>query len=270
MKHVALIQHCPDSFAFIASLPADSIDVTITDPPFSAHVQDNQVSGTSMKKWVNGEIQSSGIPKLTLPFAPLSAYTFAADLVQASRRWSVVWCAVEDFGEFKRAVTRTTPRAGKSDVVECDWVRGGLWGKPNACGQLTGDRPAACYEGIAIMHGPTKKTWNGRGSYGLWICNGTRGEKNRHPNQKPLDLCLKLVALFSNRGETVFDPFCGSGRIGEACAMLGRSYLGLDSDPTWVQVANSRFEAGLQLPMDDETALAKCRFKKADILESED
>ncbi len=46
-------------------------------------------------------------------------------------------------------------------------------------GQLTADRPATSYEGIALFH-PTdlKKRWNGRGSYGIWNCNGTRG-KNR-------------------------------------------------------------------------------------------
>ena len=36
------------------------------------------------------------------------------------------------------------------------------------------NRPAACYEGISILHNKHyKKWWNGRGSYGMWKCNGT-------------------------------------------------------------------------------------------------
>lgn len=118
-------------------------------------------------------------------------------------------------------------------------------------GQLTGDRPAAAYEGLAIMHRPGKKRWNGRGSYAYWscpddethfVCNGTRGEKGRHPNQKPLALCLELVAKFTEPGELVLDPFAGSGRIGEACVLLGRRYIGFDNSQEWVEKARARLE----------------------------
>ena len=141
----------------------------------------------------------------------------------------------------------------------------------NSMGQLTADRPATAYEGIAILHGTKaaghpKKRWNGRGSYGIWRCNGTRGKKGRHPNEKPLDLCLKLVALFSERGETVFDPFCGSGAIGEACLILGRNYIGLDNDPAWVEKADVRM-ALVHRRMADEEALMLCSMKGADYIE---
>jgi site-specific DNA-methyltransferase (adenine-specific) len=146
-------------------------------------------------------------------------------------------------------------------------------------GQLTGDRPAAAYEGLAIMHRKVKKQWNGRGSYAYWStesdefpseeahyqCNGTRGEKDRHPNQKPLALCLELVAKFSNRGELVLDPFCGSGRIGEACVLLGRDYIGFDSDLRWVEVARERCRRAdipSQSPKTDEECLRLCAAPK--------
>ena len=74
-----------------------------------------------------------------------------------------------------------------------------------------------------------------------------------------MDLCLKLVALFSERGETVFDPFCGSGAIGEACVRLGRNYIGLDSDPVWVQKARGRLSGPLE-PVTDEHALGLCKM----------
>lgn len=149
----------------------------------------------------------------------------------------------------------------------------------NSMGQLTGDRPAAAYEGLAITHRKTKKQWNGRGSFAYWsaeldeelghyVCNGTRGEKGRHPNQKPLKLCLELVAKFTNPGDVVLDPFCGSGRIGEACVLLGRHYIGLDSDERWVFEAQARLrhaellvESG-QAPK-AEDCLRLCAARKA-------
>lgn len=93
------------------------------------------------------------------------------------------------------------------------------------------------------MHRPGgKMRWNGRGGFAFWSCNGTRGEPNRHLNQKPLKLCLELVNKFSEPGETVFDPFIGSGRIGEAALLLGRKYVGLDNDPKWLAAAKMRLD----------------------------
>ena len=244
-----------DSFEHLRALPSQSVDVVITDPPYDEHTQNNQVSGTAMRKWVNGEIQSSGIPKKTLPFDPLADYAFVPDLVRIASRWTIIFSTVEAFGEMKR-------------VAPESWVRGCIWYKPNAQGQMTGDRPAACYEGISVLHGPSKKVWNGRGSYGLWPCNSTRGEPDRHPNQKPLSLCLKLVALFSNRGELVFDPFAGSGRIGEACAMLGRRYIGFDDSAEWVAKANARIASVSPQYFSDEDALELCKARNVDMIDT--
>ncbi len=229
------IAHVPDSFAALKGFASESVDVILTDPPYNAHVQRNMQSG-SVRDEHAGTFREQHPVKLG--FAPLAQYAWAADLVRVARRWAIAFCAVEDFGEFRRAVGAD------------NWTRGGIWYKPNSMGQLTGDRPAAAYEGLAIMHRKTKKQWNGRGSYAHWsadqdddhylVCNGTRGEPDRHPNQKPLKLCLELVAKFSNRGETVLDLFCGSGRIGEACLALGRKYIGLDLDPVWVERATAR------------------------------
>jgi DNA modification methylase len=116
------------------------------------------------------------------------------------------------------------------------------------------------------MHNDREKLqWNGKGSYGIWKCSGTRGKEDRHPNEKPLALCLMLVAKFSNRGETILDPFCGSGAIGEACMLLGRRYVGLDQDPEWVTKATARVHAASfgYGSMPDDAAIALCGMKGA-------
>ncbi len=262
------LEQCDDSFAALATFEGLSVDAVITDPPFSAHVHENMCSGTLLQEHIDSGAGGS-VPKKELEFDPLVAYGFAAHMVRVSRRWVVSFCAVEDFGNYREAVRLP----GKKPHSQ--WVRGGIWYKPNSMGQLTADRPAAAYEGIAIMHRAGKKIWNGRGSYAYWqaeseefpseeshfVCNGTRGEKERHDNQKPLALCLELVAKFSNRGETVLDPFMGSGRIGEACMMLGRNYIGLDRDPLWVARARVRLENALAIgfgAVSDDACLKLC------------
>lgn len=241
-----IVQHCADSFKYLQELDGDRcVDVMLTDPPYTAHVQDNLCSGSLVGK--------KSVQKYTLPFAPLADHEWIFDAVRVTRRWVVTFCANESLGLFQQAA----PHA---------YVRGGVWYRSNSMGQLTKDRPATAYEGLAILHGRKedghpKKRWNGHGSYGIWRCNGTRGKKGRHPNEKPTELACKLVALFSDRGETVFDPFCGSGAIGEACVRLGRYYIGLDQDPVWVAKAAARL-AGPLAPMTDEEALALCGMPK--------
>jgi site-specific DNA-methyltransferase (adenine-specific) len=239
------VHHVADSFAKLKELPDECVDVVLTDPPYNEHVQSNMSSGTAMKRQVDGG-KGGGIPRIELPFEALSGYEFAVDLVRVAKRWAISFCAVEDFALFKFAV-------GASN-----YIRSGIWHKPNSMGQLTGDRPATCYEGLAIMHRAGKKQWNGRGSYGLWKCNGTRGEKGRHPNQKPLKLCLELVSKFTNRGETVLDPFAGSGRIGEACIMLGRNYVGFERDEEWLSKARERLSKTTPEVVKDEDCMRLC------------
>lgn len=261
------IFHHPDSFELLRGAGTGEFDVVVTDPPYDAHCQGNQSSGTMMKELLTGK-RKGGIPKITLPFDPVTDYAYTRDLVRIAKRWVVHFNTIEAFGAI-RAANGTEYTGGQYDG---DYVRGCLMIKKNAMGQLTGDRPASAYEGIALLHRrDLKKRWNGKGGYGVWVCNGTRGEGKatkarpnpmpRHPNQKPLALCLKLVALFTEPGETVLDPFCGSGRIGEACMLLGRNYVGVDNDPQCVENAKARCSAVTET-WTDEDALKLCAMKE--------
>lgn len=224
-------------------------DVVITDPPYDAHCHANQPSGTAMKAQVEGG-KGGGIPKIEPKFDALSGYEWTRDLVNCVQRWCIMFCTLEAFGELRT-------------IHDKAYLRGAVWYKTNAMGQLTGDRPAASFEGIACLHRRDlgKVRWNGRGSYGAWACAGTRGKKGRHPNEKPLPLALKLVALFSERGEIITDPFCGSAAIGEAALLLGRKYFGIDQDPEWCEKAKKRLESVDFGSMSDEEALGMCNMK---------
>jgi site-specific DNA-methyltransferase (adenine-specific) len=61
-----------------------------------------------------------------------------------------------------------------------------------------------------------------------------------HPTQKPVDLMRYLVRTYSRPGDTVLDFTMGSGTTGVACALEHRSFIGVESDPTFFNIACKR------------------------------
>lgn len=71
-----------------------------------------------------------------------------------------------------------------------------------------------------------------------------RSEHGRavHPTQKPVDIITPLVMYSCPRGGLVLDPFCGSGAVGVVCKRLGVSYIGIELNPEYVEMAKTRIE----------------------------
>lgn len=62
-----------------------------------------------------------------------------------------------------------------------------------------------------------------------------------HPAPFPLDLAERLIRMFSFVGDTVLDPFVGTGTTCLAAATAGRSSIGYDVDSAYVEMARARF-----------------------------
>jgi site-specific DNA-methyltransferase (adenine-specific) len=69
-----------------------------------------------------------------------------------------------------------------------------------------------------------------------------------HPTVKPLQLIQKYVGICSTRGQTILDPFMGSGTTGVACAKLGRKFIGIEIDPVHFETACRRIETAHRQP----------------------
>ena len=67
-------------------------------------------------------------------------------------------------------------------------------------------------------------------------------ENTAHPAQKPEKLLAKLILASSNAGDTVFDPFLGSGSVSVAAKKLGRHYIGVEIEPRYCVWAEQRLE----------------------------
>ena len=69
-----------------------------------------------------------------------------------------------------------------------------------------------------------------------------------HPTQKPVALMEYLIKTYTNEGDTVLDNCMGSGTTGVACVNTGRSFIGIEKDPIYFQVAKERIEKAQQAP----------------------
>jgi site-specific DNA-methyltransferase (adenine-specific) len=67
-------------------------------------------------------------------------------------------------------------------------------------------------------------------------------ERNGHPCPKPLGVMKWLVNRASFEGETILDPFMGSGTTGAAAVMMGRSFIGCEIDPGYFDIACRRID----------------------------
>ena len=66
--------------------------------------------------------------------------------------------------------------------------------------------------------------------------------ENYHPTQKPIALFEYLIQTYTEIGDTVLDPFMGSGTTCVACVKTGRNYIGIDKEPAYVEIARKRLE----------------------------
>jgi len=69
-----------------------------------------------------------------------------------------------------------------------------------------------------------------------------------HPTEKPVVLLEKFVKVNTDVGGVVLDPFMGSGTTGVACKKLGREFIGIELDPEYCKIAQTRID-GTPVPM---------------------
>lgn len=80
----------------------------------------------------------------------------------------------------------------------------------------------------------------------------------KHPTQKPLRLLYRIVLASTDEGDTILDPFAGSSTTGIAANLLGRKFIGIEQDCSFIELSNSR-RALLDSPEESQKLLRKMR-----------
>lgn len=78
-------------------------------------------------------------------------------------------------------------------------------------------------------------------------------ERVGYPTQKPLLLLERIINIASNKGNTVLDPFCGSGTTCVAAQLMQRQFIGIDVSADAVKLSKNRLET----PIKTESNLLK-------------
>ena len=84
---------------------------------------------------------------------------------------------------------------------------------------------------------------NGHGVYCRKdLSNNAIARERVHPTQKPLDIMKWCIEIASKEGDTIFDPFMGSGTTGVAAVQLGRKFIGCEINPDYYAIAEKRIK----------------------------
>lgn len=106
-----------------------------------------------------------------------------------------------------------------------------------------------------------------RSDWHLPICNGqerlkTPEGKKVHTTQKPEGLLYRVILASTNPGDVILDPFFGTGTTGAVAKKLGRKYIGIERDETYISYAQKRLDAIADII--DDTVFEPTIGKKAE------
>lgn len=221
-----------DSSLCTRQLPDHSIDLILTDPPYNLGRYSTGNIKMSWRKDFNNDV-AEWDTMLFSPAAWLDEFRrilkptgtiFAFTSYNLLGQWHQTFDPVFDTFQFV-VWHKTNPppklrRAGflnSCELIICAWDRGHTW-------NFTRQKE---------MHNFIESP----------ICMGKERVKNpAHPTQKPIKVLSHLVALATNPGNVVLDPFMGVGSTGVAALKLGRRFIGIEIDARYFTAATVRIE----------------------------
>lgn len=238
--------HCMDCFDFLDLFDDQSVDALITDMPYSTleYGWDSLVPLDIWWQKVGRVLKRTGAC-VTTGVQPFTSILVASNLKWFRYEW--VWVKSRTTG-FMNA--RAMPLKKHEHVLVFSPTRANS-------NQFTKERAAYYPQGVL----PSGKTARGKsGHSGLYHARSPLGQeyvqsganyptsvlqfqseaKPKHPTQKPVGLFEYLIRTYTLEGQTVVDPFCGSGTTGEAAIISGRNYILNDITPEYVALTVER------------------------------
>ncbi len=202
-----------DCLEILPTLEAGSIDAVVTDPPYGIDFNTDYrrfTGGVSKPLFAHAPIANDN-----KPFDPAPFLDFAP---------VVVMFGANNFSD---------------KLPQGSWL---IWDKRH------GTKPLVTSDGEAA--------WCSRG-HGVYIFNHVwdgflrgieQGIERVHPTQKPVSLMRWIIEKYTQPGQSILDPFMGSGTTGVACVKTGRNFIGIELDKNYFAIAQKRIEEAQAQP----------------------
>lgn len=216
-----------DCIQGMRELASNSIDCMIADPPYniSRKTNFNTLGDRSMDF---GEWDKD-----------FELYSFIQELPRVLKENSnvVIFNSWENLGSLavsmrennitvKRCLvlSKTNPAPFNRDRLFVNDVEFALWGVYNS------------------KNKPTKWTFDRQEKYEKCVINTTVQSRKYHPTMKDINVIEKLLMILSNKGDTILDPFSGSGTTAIACINNNRNFIGFELDKDYYDISLDRVE----------------------------
>lgn len=240
-----------DCIEGMRGLPEASVDVVFADPPYFLQLENELLRPNHSRV--------DGVDEAWDRFDDFAAYDrFTKEWLEAARRVLKPAGTLWVIGAYHNIF-----RVGATLQDLGFWILNDvIWRKTNPMPNFRGRRFANAHETLIwcvkdkdakgyTFNYEALKAMNDelqmRSDWLLPICSGGErlkvGGKKAHPTQKPEALLYRILLASTRRGDTVLDPFFGTGTTGAVAKRLGRHFIGLERDPTYARLAQARIDA---------------------------
>lgn len=241
-----------DNLEILADFPEKSVDLVFADPPYNLQL--------SQELYRPNLTKVNAVTDAWDKFESFDEYdTFARNWLSACRRVLKDTGTIWVIGSYHNIY-----RIGSILQDFGFWILNDIvWIKSNPMPNFRGVRFTNAHETLiwaqkvkgaryAFNHSSAKALNDDlqmRSDWYLPLCTGDErirdnGEK-AHPTQKPEALLYRVILASSNPGDTILDPFFGTGTTGAIAKKLGRHFIGIERDPRYVRLARERID-GIQ------------------------
>lgn len=220
---------CGDALEVLAAMPAETIDLVVTDPPYGmAYRSNKRAAWARFEKIANDD-----------KFDPVWQGAWLAECHRLLKPDThlYMFCSDHYLGPFRDVVTA----AGFTVKRTLVWRKDG-----GGIGDLEGDYIHET-EFVVFAH-KGRRALTGKRCSNVLEVPKIRPADLLHPTQKPEGVVRPLIQKSSRVGETVLDPFAGSGTTGVVASEEGRGYVLIEQDETYVDVMRGRLAQGGLFP----------------------
>lgn len=225
---------CGDCREVLPTLPKH--EAVVSDPPYSvsfegssARFQGRPGKGTRRLAFFDGDSDWRAMKKLVI-----DAICLAADIRPRS---FYIWCGHRQFGHIQDALEEK----GYS-------TRFLVWRKKFPAPAPPGAGYQSAAELCVYAYLPGRKFADGVFSNVIDADSYRHGQPGKvdHPTQKPFETISPLIRISTVYGDSILDPFMGSGTTGVAAVKLGRRFTGIEIVPKYFDIACRRINEALK------------------------